>query len=367
MVKKDYYEILGVSRDATEEEIKKAYRRLALQYHPDRNPGNKEAEEKFKEASEAYEVLRDPEKRRLYDQFGHEGLKSTGFSGFTGFEDIFSSFSDLFEEFFGFSGFGRKRQRYTQRGADLRYDLTITLREAAFGKEKELRINKRVVCDTCRGSGTKPGTSPITCPQCKGRGQIIHSQGFFTISSTCPTCRGEGTIISHPCKSCKGTGKTVKTKTIKVKIPAGIESGMRLRIAGEGEPGERGGPPGDLYVVIHIEEDPFFKRYNNDVYCQIPITFSQAALGAEIEVPTLDGKTHKLTIPRGTQTGETFKIKGAGIPYLHGRGRGDEIVEVVVKTPTNLTKRQEELFRQLAELEKENNESVKDKFFKLFK
>lgn len=368
MTKKDYYKILGVSRDASEEEIKKAYRKLALQYHPDRNPGNKEAEEKFKEAAEAYEVLRDPEKRQLYDRFGHEGLKGTGFSGFAGFEDIFSAFGDIFEDMFGFSAFGsRRKARYEPiKGADLRYDLTISLRDAAFGKEENIEVEKYVHCDTCRGSGLEPGTQPQSCSYCGGRGQVVRTQGFFTISTTCPRCRGEGSIITHPCKRCHGKGKIKSKKTLNVKIPPGVESGMRLRLRGEGEEGERGGPSGDLYVFINVEPDQFFEREGNNIFCEIPISFSQAALGAELEVPTLYSQ-EKIKIPPGTQTGETFIIKGAGMPSLdQGRGKGDQIVKVVVRTPTKLTKRQEELFRELAQLEGEKEKEKKQKPFKSF-
>jgi len=354
MVKRDYYEILGVSRNANGEEIKKAYRQMALQYHPDRNPGDRESEEKFKEASEAYEVLRDPEKRSLYDRFGHDGLKGVGFRGFADFEDIFSSFGDIFDDFFGF-GFGdrrRKRRTYARRGADLRYDLSISFREAAFGKEKELEIEKHEICETCSGTGVKPGKSKQTCPGCGGRGQIAHTQGFFTISSTCSRCHGQGEIITHPCIECKGNGVVIKPKCLKVKMPAGVETGIRLKLNGEGEAGERGGPPGDLYVVLHVEPDPFFEREGNDILCQVPISFSQAALGAKIEVPTLNG-SEKISIPPGTQTGQVFTIKGEGVPYLHGRGRGDELVQVVVKTPTTLSRRQVKLFEELASSEEE--------------
>ncbi len=353
MVKQDYYDILGVPRNATEDEIKKAYRQLALKYHPDRSPGDRESEEKFKEAAEAYEVLKDPQKRSLYDQFGHEGLRGVGFQGFTGFDEIFSSFGDIFEDFFGFGGRGRRRDRsYAQRGADLRYDLTISLREAAFGKEKEIEIDKHEHCKTCHGTGLKPGKSKQTCPGCGGRGQVSHTQGFFTISSTCLRCGGQGEIITHPCKDCRGNGMAAIRKQLKVKIPAGVETGIRLKLNGEGEAGERGGPAGDLYVVLHVEPDPFFERQGNDIICHIPISFSQAALGTHIEVPTLNG-AEKITIPPGTQTGQTFTIKGAGIPLLQRKGRGDEYVQVVVKTPTRLNQRQVKLFEELASLEQE--------------
>lgn len=354
MTKRDYYDILGVSRNATADEIKKAYRQLALQYHPDRNPGDKDCEEKFKEASEAYEVLRDPEKRSLYDRFGHEGLKNSGFSGFAGFEDIFSSFSDIFEDFFGFGGFGGRRRNRTsaRRGADLRYDLTISLRDAAFGVEKTIEVEKAVQCSGCGGTGAAPGSNPETCAVCRGAGRVMQQQGFFSIATTCPRCRGTGTVIAKPCKNCKGSGRELQTKTLKVKVPAGVETGMKLRLSNEGEPGERNGPPGDLYVFLHIEDDPFFQRHNNNIVCQVPISFSQAALGADIEVPTLYG-TEKLKVPRGIQSGDLLTIRGAGIPYLNSRGKGDQIVQIIVKTPTRLSRQQEELFRKLAALEAE--------------
>lgn len=350
MEDKDYYKILGVSRNATEEEIKKAYRKLAMQYHPDRNPGDKEAEEKFKLASEAYEVLRDPQKREIYDHYGIEGLKGTGFTGFRGFEDIFSTFSDIFEDFFGFGTSTRRRTRPRQ-GADLRYDLKISFYDAAFGKETEIEIPKNVTCDTCNGTGIKPGTRPVVCPLCKGRGQVTRSQGFFTISTTCSQCHGEGQYIPHPCKECRGAGKVKKKKKIQISIPPGVDSGSKLRIRGEGEEGERGGPPGDLYVFIYVEPHEFFTREGDDLVCQVPISFPQAALGAEIEVPTLDGK-RTLTIPRGIESGEFLKIKGEGFPRLKGSGRGDLIVQILVKTPKNLTKRQEELLREFEEITK---------------
>jgi len=362
MTKRDYYEVLGVQRNATENEIKKAYRQLALQYHPDRNPGDKEAEEKFKEAAEAYEVLRDQEKRSLYDRFGHEGLRGTGFTGFSGFEDIFSSFGSIFEDFFGFGSRTRSRTA-PQVGADLRYDFKISFLDAAFGKEKTIELEKMETCEPCQGSGAKSGSAPETCPICKGRGQVMHSQGFFSISTTCPQCRGEGSIIKNPCAKCKGTGKVRKKKSVSVKIPGGVENGTRLRLTGEGEEGVRGGPPGDLYVVLFVEEHDFFGRQGDDVTCQVPVSFPQAALGAEIEVPTLES-TEKLTISRGTQSGEVFRLKGLGIPHLRGFGRGDQYVQIVVKTPTKLTKRAEELLRELAEVSAEKGSTEKKTFWK---
>jgi molecular chaperone DnaJ len=353
MIKRDYYEILGVPRNATEAEIKKAYRQLALQYHPDRNPGNKEAEEKFKEAAEAYEVLRDPEKRELYDRYGHEGLQRTGFSGFAGFEDIFTSFSDIFEEFFGFTT-GRRRSAGPKKGPDYRYDLSISFLDAALGKETEIEIERPESCPTCKATGIQPGTRRETCPACHGSGQITHSQGFFTLRTTCSRCRGQGFFIPYPCTECRGTGKVKKLKKIPIKIPAGVDTGSRLKITGEGGEGERGGRPGDLYVVLHVEPHPFFERQGDDIFCQIPISFTQAALGAEIEVPSLNG-TKKLTIPPGTQSSQVFTLRGQGVPHLNGFGRGDQHVQVVIKVPTKLSKRQKELLKEFAALEEKES------------
>jgi len=348
MAKRDYYELLGVPRNASEEEVKKAYRRMALRYHPDRNPDDADAEEKFKEASEAYEVLRDPKKREIYDFYGHDGLKSTGFTGFRGFDDIFSSFSDIFEEFFGFSP--RSSRRSVSPGADLRYDLKISLFDAAFGKAMEIEIFKRGRCELCNGTGAQPGTDPQACPHCHGRGQVGRSHGFFTISTTCPYCRGEGRIIANPCKSCGGMGWVKNRQKVALQIPPGVNTGSRLRLRGEGEGGERGGPPGDLYVIIYVEPHEFFERQEDDIICRIPIPFTMAALGGEIEVPTLDG-AKKIEIPKGTQPGEIFRLRGKGIPHLHGHGKGDQIIEAVVRIPQKLTKEQAELLKDFAALE----------------
>ncbi|HOF04366.1 MAG TPA: molecular chaperone DnaJ [Syntrophales bacterium] len=349
MTKRCYYEILNVSRDATEEEIKKSYRRLAMQYHPDRNPGNREAEERFKEAAEAYEVLSDPQKREIYNQYGHEGLSSSGFQGFSGFDDIFSSFGDIFGDIFGF-GNGRSRSRTSARGgADLRYDLQISFMEAAFGLTKDIEIEKFARCHECGGSGAAPGTYPEACPRCRGRGQVTQSSGFFSISTTCPNCRGQGQIINQPCKNCRGSGREKVKKTVQIKIPAGVETGSRLRLRGEGEQGEFGGPNGDLYIFIHVQEHEFFQRSDDDIICKVPISFVQAALGDSIEVPTLTG-TEKLKIPRGTQSGKIFRLKGKGIAHLRGFGRGDQIIETVVTIPTNLNRRQEEILREFARI-----------------
>jgi molecular chaperone DnaJ len=350
MVKRDCYDILGVSCNASLDEIKKAYRQMALRYHPDRNPNDKDAEEKFKEAAEAYEILRDPNKREIYDAYGYDGLKSTGFTGFRGFDDIFSSFSDIFEDFFGFSP--RPSRRGARPGADLRYDLKISLFDAAFGKETEIEIIKMGRCELCDGTGAQPGSEPQVCPQCHGRGQVSRSHGFFNISTTCSYCRGEGRVISNPCKSCGGVGLVKMRKKVSLQIPPGVDTGSRLRLRGEGEEGERGAPPGDLYVIIYVEPHEFFEREGDDIIWQVPIPFTIAALGGDIEVSTLDG-SKKIQIAKGTQPGEIFRLRGEGIPHLHARGRGDEIIQIAVQVPKKLTKRQEELLKEFATLEEE--------------
>ncbi|MHB8769426.1 MAG: molecular chaperone DnaJ [Syntrophales bacterium] len=350
--KRDYYEVLGVDATASEEEIKKSYRKLAMQYHPDRNPGNREAEENFKEAAEAYEVLSDAEKREIYSRYGHEGLNGVGYRGFSGFEDIFSSFGDIFGDVFGFKK-GHSRTRTGARaGADLRYDLEISFLDAALGASTEIRIRKRVLCSSCRGTGCAPGTSPQVCTLCQGRGQVTQSSGFFSISSTCPQCQGQGGMITTPCTECSGRGKVAEEKTVQLKIPAGVETGSRLRLRGEGEEGEYGGPSGDLYVFIEVEKHDLFERTGDDVICRIPISFVQATLGGTVEVPTLEG-SEKLKIPRGTQPGRVFRLKGKGIPHLRGYGRGDHLIETVVSIPTGLTKKQEELLKEFDRLSSE--------------
>jgi molecular chaperone DnaJ len=348
-VKRDYYEVLGVQRGATEQEIKSAYRKLALQFHPDRNPNNPDAEEKFKEASEAYAILADSEKRGMYDRFGHAGLGGAG--GGAGFDaTVFQDFSDIFGEFFGFGdlfggGRGGRRTR-AQRGADLREDITIEFEEAVFGAEKKISYRKHETCDSCGGSGSAHGKAPTTCRSCGGRGQVRYQQGFFSIARTCPSCQGTGSLVSDPCTKCKGEGRIVQQKTIDAKIPAGVEDGTRIRFSNVGEAGTHGGPPGDLYVVLHVKEHSFFERHGNDLYCMVPISFTQAALGTEIEVPTLEGD-HTLKIPEGTQSGTSFKLRGKGVPVLNGHGKGDLFIEVRLQTPTKLTKRQRELLQEL--------------------
>ena len=347
MSKRDYYEVLGVNRNASEAEIKKAYRRLAVKYHPDKNPGDQEAEDKFKELSEAYAVLADNQKRATYDQFGHAGFDgSRGYSsgGFSG-----SPFEDIFGDIFGdiFSGGNSSRRSRGQRGDDLRYNLQVSFEEAAFGTEKSVKIPRHHPCEACNGSGARAGTSPSTCPTCNGMGQVRYQQGFFQMTRPCPDCGGSGTQIKDPCPECRGTGRVKAKRNLSLKVPAGVETGTRLKLTGEGESGINGGPAGDLYVVISVAEHPIFKREGRDVICETPISFVQAALGCELEVPTLDGKV-KLKVPAGTQSGKILKLAGKGIPDLRGYRRGDQLVILRVETPTQLTSRQKELLEEFA-------------------
>jgi len=353
MSQRDYYEVLGVSRDASQDEIKKAYRKKAMEFHPDRNPDNPEAEARFKEAAEAYDVLRDDDKRARYDRFGHAGVNGNGFGGGGGFhsaEDIFSQFGDIFGDLFGFSMGGAARGPRAQAGADLRYNLSISFRQAAKGDEVTLKIPKKVTCPECEGTGAAPGTKPETCSRCAGRGQVRQSQGPFSISMPCHACNGTGQFISTPCPRCRGAGIVQEIKELAVRIPAGVDSGNRLRLRGEGEPGIHGGPPGDLYVVITVEQDKTFRRHGQDLIVTREISFVQAALGDRIEVPTLDDPI-TVEIPKGTQNGEIFRMHDYGLPSLGYGANGDLLVEIVVKTPTKLSKRQEELLREFAQLE----------------
>jgi len=353
MDKRDYYEVLDVSRTATDQELKSSYRRLAMRYHPDKNPGDASAEEKFKEAAEAYAVLSDAEQRRRYDRFGHSGVSSGaggswGAPGFGGIEDILG---DLFGfgDVFGGARTGSRRTA-AQRGADLRYDLEITLEEAANGMTANLRIPRLETCETCKGSGAAAGTEPESCTTCSGTGQMRFQQGFFSVARTCHACRGVGKVIKSPCGDCRGAGRVEREKKMEVKIPAGVETGSRLRVQGEGESGVSGGPSGDLYVVIHVSEHEHFERQGSNLYAAVPVTFAQAALGAEISVRTQEADD-KLKIPVGTQTGTVFRLKGKGMPMLGGRGRGDLFVSVTVVTPTSLTREQRKLLEQLATIE----------------
>lgn len=363
MAKRDYYEVLGVSRTATEVEIKKAYRQMAVQYHPDKNPGDAVAEEKFKECAEAYAVLSDSQKRAQYDRFGHAGMGAGGFDpGFSNIEDIFDLFG--FGDMFG----GRQRTRSrVQRGSDLRYDLEITLEDAANGKDEKLEIPRLEKCEECSGSGAEKGSSAETCISCGGSGQTRYQQGFFSVMRTCPNCSGKGTIIRNPCGGCRGQGRVEKEKTLEIKIPAGVETGSRLRISGEGEAGVNGGPSGDLFVVIHVKEHTIFERQGANLYSAVPISFAQAALGTDLKVKTLDGE-EDLKVPAGTQTGTVFRIKSKGMPELGGRGRGDLFVAVTLITPKTLSKEQRKLLEQLADVEDTHfsDESFMDKVRNIF-
>src|ERR1043166_8825171 len=358
MSKRDYYEVLGVTRTATDQEIKSAYRRLAVKFHPDKNPNDAAAEEKFKEAAEAYSVLSNEEQRKRYDRFGHAGVSSSagagswGAPGFGGIEDILG---DLFGFGDVFGGARGGRRASAQRGADLRYDLEITLEEAANGMTAQLRIPRLEGCEACKGSGAAPGTQAESCQTCAGTGQVRYQQGFFSVARTCGTCRGAGQVIKTPCKECKGAGRVQKEKQMEVKIPAGVETGSRLRVQGEGEAGTQGAPAGDRYVLIHVAEHEEFERQGSNLYEAVPITFAQAALGADIMVKTLD-EDEKLKIPMGTQTGTVFRLRGKGMPALGGRGRGDLFVSVTVMTPTSLTREQRRLLEQLAEVESKDLE-----------
>jgi molecular chaperone DnaJ len=351
--KRDYYAVLGVSRDASDQDIKSAYRKLALKYHPDRNPGDKTAEDAFKEAAEAYSVLADSDKRARYDRFGHAAVSNQAGPGgfdptiFAEFDDIFGSLGDIF----GFGGmFGNRRRNGPQRGADLRYDLGITFEQAANGSEPTIQIPRRETCETCHGSGAAAGSKPTQCPQCRGTGQLRYQQGFFTVARTCGECGGSGRVVTKPCQTCRGAGAIEQLRKLKVRIPAGIATGQRLRLMGEGEAGSLGGPPGDLYVVIEVEEHPFFQRDGNDLACHIPVNFTTLALGGEIQVPTIAGATEPLKIPEGTATGSLFRVRGKGMPDVSGRGRGDLLVTVQAITPRKLTREQRKLLEQLAEV-----------------
>ena len=352
MSKRDYYEVLGVVKTATDVEIKSAYRKLAMKHHPDKNPGDHTAEDKFKEAAEAYAILADAEKRTLYDRYGHAGVTSAAGAGFdpsvfNGFEDILGNLGDIFG--FGDLFGGGRRRGGAQRGGHLRYDLEITFEESARGVETSIQIPRQENCDTCHGTGAAPGTTPTTCPQCRGQGQLRSQQGFFTVARTCPQCRGAGKIIAKPCATCRGAGRVARERKIKVKIPAGIATGQQLRVQGEGEGGSGGGPAGDLFVAVHVQEHEFFRRDGVNLFCEIPVNFTTLALGGEIDVRTLDGK-EAVKIPEGTQTGTTLRLRGKGMPDVSGRGRGDLFATVQVLTPKRLSREQRALLDQLAKV-----------------
>ena len=361
MAKRDYYEILGVNRDASEDEIKRAYRKLAMKYHPDRNPDNPKAEEHFKEAKEAYEILSDAQKRGAYDQYGHAGVDpqagmgGAGFGGFGGGGGFSDAFGGIFDEIFGGGRGGGGGRSNVYRGSDLRYNLEITLEQAAFGTETKIRIPTMEACDSCKGTGAKAGTQAKTCPTCQGSGQVRIQQGFFSIQQTCPKCHGSGKYIADPCGTCQGAGRVKQHKTLAVKIPAGVDEGDRIRLSGEGEHGINGGPSGDLYVQIHLKAHAVFQREQNDLHCEMPISFTTAALGGEIEIPTLDGAA-SLKIPAETQSGKIFRLRGKGIKGVRSHSHGDLLCHVAVETPVNLTDRQKELLRELDESSKQDAE-----------
>ena len=362
-MKLDYYEVLSVTKTASDGEIKTAYRKLAMQFHPDRNPGDKGAEEKFKECSEAYGVLSDPQKRAAYDRFGHAGTGGAaqqgggfpgGFGGFSGNpQDLGDIFGDIFGEMFQGGGGGRKGSR-AQRGRDLRYDMSLQFEEAVFGKEQEIKVKRAEICDDCQGTGAANGKQPATCPQCRGAGQIRMQQGFFSVARACPRCEGSGVVITDPCPTCKGESRVQREHTIVVKVPAGVEDGTRIRYQGEGEAGKLGGPAGDLYVVLSVKAHKFFERDGDDLHCVVPVSFPQAALGDELEIETLEGIA-VVKVPEGTQSGKSFRVKGRGVPHLNSHGKGDLVVEVRVETPSKLTKEQRELLKQLSSTMKTEN------------
>lgn len=350
MSKKDFYEILGVNRDASDEEIKKAYRKLAMKYHPDRNPDKKDTEEKFKEVKEAYEILSDSQKRTVYDQYGHAGIDQTGgASGFRAGGGFSDAFTDIFGDIFGGGNRSGGQGSGMYRGSDLRYNLEIALEEAAHGIEKQLKIPSHDECEVCHGTGAKPGTEAKSCPTCGGHGQVRISQGFFSIQQTCHACHGSGKYIPHPCRNCNGSGRVQSTKTLAVKIPVGVDEGDRIRLSGEGEPGMNGGPPGDLYVVIHIKPHPVFRREGGHLHCEMPISIAVAALGGEIEIPTLDGKA-RIQVPPETQSGQVFRLRNKGIKGVRHATKGDLMCHVLVETPVNLTPRQKELLKEFEEI-----------------
>ncbi len=358
MAKRDYYEVLGVGRDGSLDDVRRAFKKLALRHHPDRNPERREeAEEQFREIAEAYEVLGDPEKRRRYDQFGPDGLQGTGFQHFRNMEDVFGSslFASIFEEL----GFGRRRRR----GYDVEHDLHLTLREACFGVTRTLEVTRREPCVACGGTGARQGTAPRRCPTCRGMGQVERVQGFFAVRTPCPSCRGSGQVIDKPCPDCSGAGRCPRRVSIEVRTPAGIEDGVRLRVPGQGELGDDHQDRGDLYCYVHVQPDEFFVRRGDDLVCRVPITYSQAVLGADVAVPTIEGRTAMLRVPPGTQSGEGLVLPGLGVPRFNGRGRGDELIVAVIEVPKKISERQRDLLRQLADLEDRNVTPERTSFF----
>lgn len=350
MAKKDFYEVLGVDRSADAATMKSAYRKLAMQHHPDRNPDDAEAEQKFKEVNEAYDVLRDDDKRAAYDRYGHAAFEGGGpQGGGAGGFDFGGGFSDIFDEMFGDFAGGRGRRQANVHGADLRYNLDVTLEDAFAGKQTRVRVNTSVSCESCQGSGAEGGATPVACPSCHGAGKIRAQQGFFTVERSCPTCQGAGRVIDNPCRECAGAGRVEREKTLSVNIPSGVEDGTRIRVSGEGEAGLRGGPPGDLYIFVSIKPHRFFGREGADIYCRVPIPMTTAVLGGTLEVPTIDGNRARVNVPAGTQTGQQFRLRGKGMTVLRSSARGDMYVQSQVETPVNLTKKQRELLREFDE------------------
>jgi len=363
MAKADYYELLGVERGVSADDLKKAFRKQAMQCHPDRNPGNAEAEKKFKEINEAYEVLKDEQKRAAYDQYGHAAFENGGRGQGGGGFDFSGNFTDVFDDLFGDFVGGGRRGGGPARGADMRYNLEITLEEAFKGKKTSIRVAGTVACEGCEGSGAAPGSQPVTCQTCRGQGKVRAQQGFFTIERTCPSCQGQGRMIKDPCTSCRGAGRKQKEKTLSVNIPAGVEDGTRIRLTGEGEAGPRGGPPGDLYIFLSLQQHQFFRRDGVNLFCRAPIPMTKAALGGQIEVPSIDGSRARVTIPAGTQTGRQFRLKGKGMPVMRGAGVGDLYINAMVETPMNLTKRQKELLQEFEAAGGTNNSPESEGFF----
>ena len=363
MAKADYYELLGVERGVSADDLKKAFRKQAMQCHPDRNPGNADAEKKFKEINEAYEVLKDEQKRAAYDQYGHAAFENGGRGQGGGGFDFSGNFSDVFDDLFGDFVGGGRRGGGPARGADMRYNLEITLEEAFKGKKTSIRVAGTVACEGCEGSGAAPGSQPVTCQTCRGQGKVRAQQGFFTIERTCPSCQGQGRMIKDPCTSCRGAGRKQKEKTLSVNIPAGVEDGTRIRLTGEGEAGPRGGPPGDLYIFLSLQQHQFFRRDGVNLFCRAPIPMTKAALGGQIEVPSIDGSRARVTIPPGTQTGRQFRLKGKGMPVMRGAGVGDLYINAMVETPMNLTKRQKELLQEFEAAGGTNNSPESEGFF----